>query len=144
MYAAAGGASIANRRKQKRLQLVKPGDSNAAAAKGARARIAKKNLQDGRRGAIRSSISIPTTAVHESCILHMQEHARQRRSHDHGERRPVSPNPLTLSSPPVAFKSSHTRCNVDNSPFSPSMVNILQPHVRLRILHFTRDQSNPI
>ncbi|XP_051166079.1 uncharacterized protein LOC127284596 [Leptopilina boulardi] len=122
MYAAAGGASIANRRKQqKRLQLNKRSDVATASAAAAAARIkntpatTSHNTRKFSRPQSSSTLSAPPT----SCAFHCIE--RRRRVERCQQLAPISPIQFPISPPPLSLESPSPNKS-SNFPFPPPSI----------------------
>ncbi|XP_043482028.1 uncharacterized protein LOC122511061 isoform X1 [Leptopilina heterotoma] len=127
MYAAAGGASIANRRKQKRLQLNKRSDvATASAAAAARIKTAPATSHTRKFSrphvVARPQSSSTLSAPPPSCAFHSSIE-RRRRVERCQQLAPVSPIQFPISPPPLSLESPSPRPNKSsNFPFPPPSI----------------------
>ena len=129
MYAAAGGASIANRRKQKRLQLNKRAD-DATASAAAAARIKNAPVTSNlskfppRPHVVPRSSSSTLSALPPSCNFHSSVDRRRRRRVERCQQlAPASPIQFPISPPPLSLESPSPRLTkTSNFPFPPPSI----------------------
>ncbi|XP_034944048.1 uncharacterized protein [Chelonus insularis] len=122
MYAAAGGASIANRRKQKRLQLSKQQKPPAV--------VAKSKITGSTTGVHAAKFSQPhvlSTHPAPSSTFHSSHEHHRQHSHHHQRRRPEKVTPHRLAPPlsPIQFPISPPPLSLEsaNSPTLPLKSN---------------------